>query len=134
MYVDGVLVTTWTSSGMTDGFESIDLSETSGTTIEIVGVLDSFEWLSIIEVSHVAQQSSGTTPGQKVWASPPASSVSTSMSALLKCSIGEESATIGYKGKRKTKCCGNAPKYPQKSVAMFSHRPSVYGGLILAEG
>ena len=53
MYVDDVLVTTWTSSGTTAGFESIDLSGTSGSMIEIVGVLGDSEWLSIIEVSHV---------------------------------------------------------------------------------
>ena len=51
VYVDGTLVTTWTSSGTTAGFESIDLSGTSGSVIEIVGVLGNSEWLSIIEVS-----------------------------------------------------------------------------------
>ena len=54
MYVDGVLVTTWTSSGTTAGFESIDLSGTSGSVVEIVGVLGDSEWLSIVEVSRVA--------------------------------------------------------------------------------
>lgn len=54
VYVNGVVVTTWTSLGTTNGFESIDLSGTSGTTIEIVGVLGDSEWLSIIEVSRLA--------------------------------------------------------------------------------
>eukprot|EP00903_Cladosiphon_okamuranus_P020463 g18782.t1 len=49
VYVDGTIVTTWTSSGTTAGFESVDLSGTSGSTIEIVGVLADKEWLSIIE-------------------------------------------------------------------------------------
>ena len=55
VYVDGVLVTTWTSSGTTTDFESIDISGTSGTTIEIVGVLGNNEWLSIIEVSPMTR-------------------------------------------------------------------------------
>ena len=55
MYVDGVLVTTWTSSGTTTDFESIDISGTSGTAIEIVGVLGNSEWLSIIEVSPMTR-------------------------------------------------------------------------------
>lgn len=48
--VDGVLITTWTSSGTTDGFEDIDMSGISGRGIEITGVLADSEWLSIIEV------------------------------------------------------------------------------------
>ena len=55
VYVDGVLVTTWTSSGTTTDFESIDISGTSGTAIEIVGVLGNSEWLSIIEVSPMTR-------------------------------------------------------------------------------
>lgn len=51
VHVDGDLVTTWTSSGTTDGFESIGLTGAAGTTIDIVGVLAESEWLSIIEVS-----------------------------------------------------------------------------------
>ncbi|CAM9878861.1 unnamed protein product [Ectocarpus sp. 12 AP-2014] len=47
--VDDALVTTWTSSGTTDGFEAIDLSGTWGQVLEITGVLDDSEWLSIIE-------------------------------------------------------------------------------------
>lgn len=49
--MDGALVTTWTSSGTTDGFESIDLTGSAGEVIEVTGVLDALEWLSIIEVS-----------------------------------------------------------------------------------
>lgn len=51
VYVDDALVTTWTSSGTTDGFESIDLSGVSGEVIEVTGVLANSEWLSIVEVS-----------------------------------------------------------------------------------
>ncbi|CAM9345645.1 unnamed protein product [Scytosiphon promiscuus] len=52
--VDGVLITTWTSSGSTDGFEDIDMSGISGQEIEITGVLDDSEWLSIIETRMFA--------------------------------------------------------------------------------
>ncbi|CAM9918634.1 unnamed protein product, partial [Ectocarpus sp. 8 AP-2014] len=47
--VDGSLATTWTSSGTTDGFESIDLSGYSGQDVTVIGVLDTSEWLSITE-------------------------------------------------------------------------------------
>lgn len=50
VYVDGELITTWGSSGITLGFESIDLSGTSGKMIEVTGVLGNNEWLSIVEV------------------------------------------------------------------------------------
>lgn len=50
VYVDGTLVTTWTSSGTTDVFESIDLSGNAGEVIEVTGVLTDREWLSIMEV------------------------------------------------------------------------------------
>ena len=53
VYVDGTLVATWTSSGTTSGFESIDLSGVSGSMIEITGVLGNSEWLSIVEVSFL---------------------------------------------------------------------------------
>ncbi|CAM9369501.1 unnamed protein product, partial [Sphacelaria rigidula] len=47
--VDGVLATEWTSSGTTDDFEIIDMSGLSGKSIELVGVLASTEWISIVE-------------------------------------------------------------------------------------
>ncbi len=50
VHVDGDLVATWTSSGTTDGFESIGLTGAAGTAIDVVGVLAESEWLSIIEV------------------------------------------------------------------------------------
>lgn len=50
IYVDGSLVITWTSSGTTDDFESIYLPGTSGELIEVTGVLEDTEWLSILEV------------------------------------------------------------------------------------
>lgn len=50
VYVDGALVTTWTSSGTTSEFETIDLSGSTGTVVEITGVLGNSEWLSIVEV------------------------------------------------------------------------------------
>lgn len=52
VYVDGALITTWTSSGTTDDFESIDLSGTSGEIIEVTGVLGDSEWISIVEVGY----------------------------------------------------------------------------------
>lgn len=51
VWVDRSPVTTWTSSGTTDGFETVDLPEgTTGTRIDIHGILEDSEWLSIIEV------------------------------------------------------------------------------------
>ena len=50
VYVDGVMVTSWTSSGTTTAFENIDLG-VLGQAIELQGVLDGSEWLSIMEVS-----------------------------------------------------------------------------------
>ncbi|CAM9252749.1 unnamed protein product [Ectocarpus sp. 12 AP-2014] len=56
VFVDGALVTTWTSSGTTNGFESIALPDTaSGTVIELQGVLDDSKWLSIIEIMAWSQ-------------------------------------------------------------------------------
>lgn len=52
VYVDGILITTWTSSGTTTDFETIVVpSGTQGTVIELQGVLDESEWISIIEVT-----------------------------------------------------------------------------------
>ena len=50
IYVDDALVATWTSSGTTDGFESIYLAGVAGKVIKITGVLENSEWLSIMEV------------------------------------------------------------------------------------
>lgn len=50
VYVDDAMVTTWTSSGTTDGFEGVDLSGMSGQVIELTGILANSDWLSIIEV------------------------------------------------------------------------------------
>lgn len=52
VYVDGDLVSIWTSSGTTDDYESIDISSASGQVIEVTGLLTDSEWLSIIEVSQ----------------------------------------------------------------------------------
>eukprot|EP00903_Cladosiphon_okamuranus_P010016 g9498.t1 len=49
VYVDGALVTTWTSSGTTRAFENISLFGGSSQVVEVTGVLDAFEWLSIVE-------------------------------------------------------------------------------------
>lgn len=49
--VDGAVVTTWSSSGTTTDFETVDLSGHSGQDITITGVLADLEWLSIVEVS-----------------------------------------------------------------------------------
>ena len=50
VHVDGALTTTWTSSGDTFDFESIDLSGSSGQYVVVTGVLADVEWLSIVEV------------------------------------------------------------------------------------
>ena len=50
VYVEGVLATTWSSSGTTTDFESIDLSGYSAQHVTLVGVLAKSEWLSIVEV------------------------------------------------------------------------------------
>lgn len=49
--IDGALMTTWTSSGTTTEFESVDLSGAYGQVVTISGnnQADS-QWLSIIEV------------------------------------------------------------------------------------
>ncbi|CAN0452773.1 unnamed protein product, partial [Pylaiella littoralis] len=62
--VDGDLVTTWTSSGTTLDFESIDMSEISGQVITVTGVLDRSEWLSITETEIMV------VPGDGVPSSP----------------------------------------------------------------
>ena len=49
IYIDGVLVTSWTSSGATLGFETVDLDIT-GQSVELRGVLSDAEWLSLMEV------------------------------------------------------------------------------------
>lgn len=49
IYVDSVMLTSWTSSGTTSGFETVDLG-VAGKTVELIGVLTESEWLSIMEV------------------------------------------------------------------------------------
>ena len=53
IYVDDVIVTTWTSSGTTSDFETVTLGVT-GSTIELRGVLEHSEFLSILEVQYVS--------------------------------------------------------------------------------
>lgn len=62
VYLDGVLVTTWTSSGTTSGMESIDLSETSGQLIELTGVLANSEWISIVETEIMVMSDNTSEP------------------------------------------------------------------------
>lgn len=50
VYVEGRLVTTWTSSGHTSDFETIDLPGRPAQTVELRGVLSRSQWLSILEV------------------------------------------------------------------------------------
>lgn len=50
VYVDEELVTTWTSSGVANDFETIELSGTLGMTVQLRGVLERWEWLTISEV------------------------------------------------------------------------------------
>ena len=51
IYVDGAVITSWTSSGNTLDFETVALGVT-GSTIELRGMLEDSEWLSIMEVRH----------------------------------------------------------------------------------
>eukprot|EP00752_Nemacystus_decipiens_P014961 g13320.t1 len=71
VYVDDVLATTWTSSGTTFHFESIDLSGYSGRQIVITGIQADLEWLSIVE-TEIMVLSDGTSP------SPPSPTTTTS--------------------------------------------------------
>lgn len=51
VYIDGILITTWTSSGTTTLFEGVDLSGSNpGQAVELRGVLADSDWLSISEV------------------------------------------------------------------------------------
>lgn len=52
IYVDGDLVTTWTSSGTTSSFENVELGVT-GETLELRGVQTNSEWLSLLEVRPI---------------------------------------------------------------------------------
>lgn len=52
IYVDGAFATSWTSSGTTAGFETVGLN-VDGQTVEMRGVLDESEWLSVMEVCAV---------------------------------------------------------------------------------
>lgn len=47
--VNGVVIMTWTSSGETAGFETIELG-VQGAVIDLYGVLADSDWLSILEV------------------------------------------------------------------------------------
>lgn len=49
IYIDDVEVATWTSSGLTTDFESVELGAI-GQKIELRGVLGNAEWISITEV------------------------------------------------------------------------------------
>lgn len=49
VYVDDALITTWASSGTTTDLEAVDF-DVVGETVELRGVLDNSEWLSILEV------------------------------------------------------------------------------------
>ncbi|CAM9778380.1 unnamed protein product, partial [Hapterophycus canaliculatus] len=59
VYVDDVLTTTWTSSGTTDGFESIDLSGYSGQYLTVMSLEDDSAWLSIIETEIMVLSDGG---------------------------------------------------------------------------
>lgn len=52
IYVDGVFIRSWTSSGTVAGFETVSLN-VDGQTVEMRGVLGDSEWLSIMEVRVV---------------------------------------------------------------------------------
>lgn len=66
IYVDGILQTSWTSSGTTAGLENVDLG-VIGQAIEVRGVLAGSEWLSIMEVCGGSLSSGQTgTPRSSV--------------------------------------------------------------------
>ena len=68
VYVGDVLATTWTSSGTTDGFESIDLSGYSGRYLTVMSLADDLQWLSLVEVSWAAlQQLLGRRRAGRFW-------------------------------------------------------------------
>lgn len=55
--VDGLKVATWTSSGTSDGPESINIMEASGQVVSIQAVLHAWQWISVVEVSLPATSS-----------------------------------------------------------------------------
>lgn len=59
------MLTSWTSSGTTSGFENVDLG-VAGNTVELIGVLADSEWLSIMEVkystAHIPRLNSAFSP------------------------------------------------------------------------
>jgi len=56
IYVDGFKHTSWTSSGLTTAAEHIELGGVTGRAVELRGLLEDSEWLSIMEVSVVYDQ------------------------------------------------------------------------------
>lgn len=48
--VNGIPITTWSSSGETKAFEFVDIG-VEGSSLELRGVLADSEWLSIMEVN-----------------------------------------------------------------------------------
>lgn len=50
VFIDDELITTWTSSGTTTDFETIEIGSVPGKIVELRGVLADDEWLSISEV------------------------------------------------------------------------------------
>ncbi|CAM9345152.1 unnamed protein product [Pylaiella littoralis] len=71
VYVDAEFVTTWTSSGTTDDFESIDLSGTPGKVIQVTGVLGQSEWLSIVEAQIMVVPDDPTSTPPPLTTTPP---------------------------------------------------------------
>ncbi|CAM9225364.1 unnamed protein product, partial [Scytosiphon promiscuus] len=61
VYVDGALITTYTTTGTTNFFEVVYLSGTPGQVVTITGVLADSEWLSIVE-TEIMVDSNGVTP------------------------------------------------------------------------
>ncbi|CAM9398222.1 unnamed protein product [Sphacelaria rigidula] len=50
IYIDGVITAAWTSTGTTSDFETLEFRGT-GSTIELLGLQEATEWLSITEVA-----------------------------------------------------------------------------------
>ncbi|CBJ29586.1 Likely pseudogene [Ectocarpus siliculosus] len=105
--VDGDLVTTWTSSGTTSGFESVDMSGATGQVVTITGAeLSDSEWLSIVETvimvyNGVAPPPSPTTPATPSPTLPPTTVLNPcldSTSDSYVCSPTDDLPTTLYAG------------------------------------
>ncbi|CAM9522438.1 unnamed protein product [Ectocarpus sp. 12 AP-2014] len=101
--VDGDLVTTWTSSETTSGFESVDMSGATGQVVTVIGAgLSESEWLSIVETeimvyNGVAPPPSPTTPATPSPTLPPSTDLNACFDRTsddYRCLPSEEDPTL----------------------------------------